>query len=108
MTTDLSGPAGVSATLSPRRLWGASTSRRIWATARSRTSAPPTWRRSGELLKDGLAPKSVRNILGFLHSVFDHGIDRDWLREKERFLELVEDTSRSCTQGPAGIGWREG
>jgi integrase len=33
------------------------------------------------LLKDGLAPKSVRNILGFLHSVFEHGIDRGWLRE---------------------------
>jgi integrase len=33
------------------------------------------------LLKDGLASKSVRNILGFLHSVFEHGIDRGWLRE---------------------------
>ena len=25
------------------------------------------------LLKKGLAPKSVRNVLGFLHSVFEHG-----------------------------------
>jgi integrase len=33
------------------------------------------------LLKKGLAPKTVRNILGFLHAVFEHGIDRHWLRE---------------------------
>jgi integrase len=33
------------------------------------------------LLKKGLAPKSVRNVLGFLHAVFEHGIDRGLLRE---------------------------
>lgn len=33
------------------------------------------------LLKGGLAPKSVRNMLGFLHAVFEHGIDRGWLTE---------------------------
>ena len=33
------------------------------------------------LLKRGLAPKSVRNILGHLHAVFEHGIDRGWMRE---------------------------
>src|SRR5664280_1306963 len=33
------------------------------------------------LLKNGLAPKSVRNMLGFLHAVFEHGIDQGWLRE---------------------------
>jgi integrase len=33
------------------------------------------------LLKRGLAPKSVRNILGFLNSVFEHGIDRGWVAE---------------------------
>jgi integrase len=33
------------------------------------------------LLKNGLAPKSVRNILGLLHGVFEHGIDRGWLSE---------------------------
>ncbi len=33
------------------------------------------------LLKRGLAPKSVRNILGFLHAVFEHGIDAGWVRE---------------------------
>jgi integrase len=33
------------------------------------------------LLKKKLAPKSVRNILGFLHAVFEHGIDRGWVRE---------------------------
>jgi integrase len=33
------------------------------------------------LLKRGLAPKSVRNILGHLHAVFEHGIDRGWVRE---------------------------
>lgn len=33
------------------------------------------------LLKSGLAPKSVRNMLGFLHAVFEHGIDRAWVRE---------------------------
>ncbi|MHB8492593.1 MAG: phage integrase central domain-containing protein, partial [Solirubrobacteraceae bacterium] len=33
------------------------------------------------LLKGGLAPKSVRNILGFLHGVFEHAIDQRWARE---------------------------
>ncbi len=33
------------------------------------------------LLKRELAPKSVRNILAFLHAVFEHGIDRGWVRE---------------------------
>jgi integrase len=33
------------------------------------------------LLKRKLAPKSVRNLLGFLHAVFEHGIDRGWVRE---------------------------
>jgi integrase len=33
------------------------------------------------LLKKKLAPKSVRNIMGFLHAVFEHGIDRGWVRE---------------------------
>jgi len=34
-----------------------------------------------ELLENGLAPKSVRNILGFLHGVFEHAIDGRWIRE---------------------------
>jgi integrase len=33
------------------------------------------------LLKRGLSPKSVRNIMGFLHAVLEHGIDRGYLRE---------------------------
>jgi integrase len=33
------------------------------------------------LLKSGLAPKSVRNMMGFLHAVFEHAIDRGWVRE---------------------------
>jgi integrase len=33
------------------------------------------------LLKRKLAPKSVRNIMGFLHAVFEHGMDRGYLRE---------------------------
>ncbi len=33
------------------------------------------------LLKRGLAPKSVRNIMGYLHAVFEHAIDRGWTRE---------------------------
>jgi integrase len=33
------------------------------------------------LLRRDLAPKSVRNVLGFLHAVFEHGIDRGWLSE---------------------------
>jgi len=33
------------------------------------------------LLKKGLAPKSVRNIMGFLHGVFEHALDRGWVRE---------------------------
>jgi integrase len=33
------------------------------------------------LLNKKLAAKSVRNIMGFLHAVFEHGIDRGWTRE---------------------------
>jgi integrase len=33
------------------------------------------------LLKRKLSPKSVRNMMGFLHAVFEHGIDRGCLRE---------------------------
>jgi integrase len=33
------------------------------------------------LLKRKLAPKTVRNIMGFLHAVFEHAIDRGWTRE---------------------------
>jgi site-specific recombinase XerD len=31
--------------------------------------------------KKGLAPKTVRNILGFLHQVFEHGIARKLIRD---------------------------
>jgi integrase len=33
------------------------------------------------MLKKGLSPKSVRNTLTFLHSIFEHALDRGWARE---------------------------
>jgi len=30
------------------------------------------------MLASGLKPKTVRNVLGFLHSIFEHAIDRGW------------------------------
>jgi len=33
------------------------------------------------MLADGLKPKTVRNLLTFLHQVFEHAIDRGWTRE---------------------------
>jgi integrase len=36
---------------------------------------------SASLLKEGLAPKTVRNILGFLHQIFEHGIARKLIRD---------------------------
>jgi integrase len=33
------------------------------------------------LLNEGLAPKTVRNILGFLHQVFEHAISRKLIRD---------------------------
>jgi len=33
------------------------------------------------MLKKGLAPKTVRNVLSFLHSVFEHASDEDWCKE---------------------------
>jgi integrase len=33
------------------------------------------------MLKKGLSPKSVRNTLTFLHSIFEHALDRGWVRE---------------------------
>lgn len=33
------------------------------------------------MLKLGLSPKTVRNTLSFLHSIFEHAIDEGWARE---------------------------
>ncbi len=33
------------------------------------------------MLRSGLKPKTVRNLLAFLHQVFEHAIDREWARE---------------------------
>jgi integrase len=33
------------------------------------------------MLKKGLSPKTVRNTLSFVHSIFEHAIDRGWARE---------------------------
>jgi integrase len=33
------------------------------------------------MLRDGRSPKTVRNVLSFLHSIFEHAIERGWARE---------------------------
>ena len=33
------------------------------------------------MLRDGLSPKTVRNVMTFLHSVFEHALDRGLIRE---------------------------
>jgi integrase len=33
------------------------------------------------MLKVGKSPKTVRNVITFLHSVFEHAIDRGWAHE---------------------------
>jgi integrase len=38
-------------------------------------------RLAAAMLKKGLAPKSVRNTLTFVHSIFEHAIERGWARE---------------------------
>ncbi len=49
----------------------ASTSRRRWASARSRRSRPRTSSGSrAAMLAEGSSPKTVRNVMTFLHSVF--------------------------------------
>jgi integrase len=53
------------------------------------------------LLKKKLAPKSVRNILGFLHGVFEHGIDRGWVRENP--VRRVEKPGRARKGGSADL-----
>ena len=47
----------------------------------SRSRPPTSKRRRRAMLDRGLAPKTVRNVLTFLHSVFEHAIDRGWTRE---------------------------
>lgn len=44
------------------------------------TTADVEWLASG-MLEKGLSPKTVRNTLTFLHSVFEHALDRGWVRE---------------------------
>jgi integrase len=34
-----------------------------------------------EMLADGKSPKTVRNVITFLHSVFEHAIDNEWCAE---------------------------
>jgi integrase len=34
-----------------------------------------------KMLADGRSPKTVRNVLTFLHSIFEHAIDNDWCSE---------------------------
>jgi integrase len=36
---------------------------------------------AGSMLRDGLSPKTVRNVMTFLHSVFEHALDRGVIRE---------------------------
>ncbi len=36
---------------------------------------------AGAMLKNGLAPKTVRNVMTFLHSVFEHAVDRGVISE---------------------------
>ena len=36
---------------------------------------------AASMLDSGLAPKTVRNVLTFLHSVFEHAIDRGLIAE---------------------------
>lgn len=36
---------------------------------------------ANKMLADGLAPKTIRNVLTFAHSIFEHGIDRGHTRE---------------------------
>jgi integrase len=36
---------------------------------------------AGAMIKRGLSPKTVRNSLTFLQSVFEHAIERGWMRE---------------------------
>lgn len=36
---------------------------------------------AADMLKAGRSPKTVRNVLSFLHSVFEHAIAKRWIRE---------------------------
>jgi integrase len=36
---------------------------------------------AGAMLRSGRSPKTVRNVLSFLHSIFEHAIDHGWSRE---------------------------
>lgn len=33
------------------------------------------------MLADGLSPKTIRNVVSFLHSILEHAIERGWIRE---------------------------
>lgn len=50
-----------------------------------------------ELLKKGLEPKTVRNILGFLHQVFEHAIGRNASSRK-----LIRDNPVRHAEKPGG------
>ena len=58
------------------------TSHRSSVTSRSQSSQLPASKGSRpECSTAGLAPKSIRNVLSFLHSIAEHAIDRGWASE---------------------------
>lgn len=56
-------------------------SRRLGSLAITQVTTPHVEALAETMLADGLAPKTVRNVLNFLHSILEHAIDRGWARE---------------------------
>ena len=58
----------------------------------SRIDAVDVERLMAKLRKQGLAPKTIKNVLGSLHSIFDYGLRKGWVAENPCRLVEKPDT----------------
>ena len=57
---------------------------------------------AGSMLGDGLSPKTIRNILNFLHSVFEHALDGGLIRENPVRRAVRPGRRRECHDAQYG------
>jgi hypothetical protein len=54
----------------------------------------------GVILSGGRSPKTIRNVVSFLHSVLEHAIDRGWARETRYGARPVRGAVATATRTP--------
>jgi integrase len=66
----------------------------------ARVTTADVERLAAAMLAKGRAPKTVRNVLSFLHSIFEHSLRRGWVRENPVRLAVRPKRRRSTDANP--------